>query len=135
MGCELGQRRCWPELLGRPLVVLILTAVPAGLRGHVTLWLLEIAPGVFVGSVPRRVRDELWARVVELLREGRALMVESARNEQRLEFRVHGHDWEPVDFDGLELIRRPSAPSSRYGGSKTGWSKASRLRRSSRTRK
>ena len=83
------------------MVVLVLTAVPAGLRGHVTRWLLEISPGVFVGALPRRVRDELWDRVIELCRDGRAVMVESARTEQGLAFRVHRPDWEPVDLDGL----------------------------------
>lgn len=115
------------------MVVLVLTAVPAGLRGHVTRWLLEIAPGVFVGHVPRRVRDELWDRVVELCKDGRAIMVESARTEQRLFFRVHRHDWEPVDFDGLELVRRPAAPAARYTGMRKGWSNASKWQRARRT--
>lgn len=109
--------------------MLILTAVPAGLRGHVTRWLLEIAPGVFVGALPRRVRDEVWDRVVDLSRDGRAIMVESARNEQRLTFRVHRHEWEPVDLDGLLLMQRPAAPGASYAHARTGWSKASKWRR------
>ncbi|MCQ8210670.1 type I-E CRISPR-associated endoribonuclease Cas2e, partial [Cutibacterium acnes subsp. acnes] len=44
------------------MTVLVLTACPAGLRGHLTRWLLEISPGVFVGHVPTRVRDALWDR-------------------------------------------------------------------------
>ena len=32
------------------MVVIVLTACPAGLRGHLTRWLLEISPGVFVGK-------------------------------------------------------------------------------------
>ena len=110
------------------MVVLVLTAVPAGLRGHVTRWLLEIAPGVYVGYASRRVKDELWARVVELCKDGRAVMVEAARNEQHLDFRTHRHDWDPVDFDGLTLIRRPAAPSGRYTGMRRGWSNAAKYR-------
>ena len=110
------------------MVVLVLTAVPAGLRGHVTRWLLEISPGVFVGAIPRRVRDLLWDRVVELCRDGRAVMVEVARTEQRLAFRVHRADWEPVDLDGLQLVRRPAAPSSAHAAPR-GWSNASKWRR------
>lgn len=116
------------------MVVLILTAVPQGLRGHLTRWLLEISPGVFVGHIPLRVRDELWQRVVDQCRDGRAIMVESARTEQRLSFRVHKHDWEPVDLDGLQLMRRPAAPSARYVGGRTGWSNASRWRHASRSK-
>jgi CRISPR-associated protein Cas2 len=33
-------------------------------------------------------------------------MAYSTRNEQRLAFEVHGHDWTPVDFDGVTLMRR-----------------------------
>lgn len=110
------------------MVVLVLTACPAGLRGHLTRWLLEIAPGVFVGHLPRKVRDEIWLRVVDLCKDGRAIMVESVRGEQHFDFRVHRHDWEPVDFDGIDLIRRPSTPSGRYTGMRSGWSNAGKRR-------
>lgn len=43
------------------MIVLVLSAVPEGLRGHVTRWLMEISPG-------------------------RAVMVYRARNEQGLAF-------------------------------------------------
>ncbi|WP_370890671.1 type I-E CRISPR-associated endoribonuclease Cas2e [Janibacter sp. GXQ6167] len=88
------------------MVVLVLTAVPPGLRGHLTRWLLEIAPGVFVGRLGRRVRDELWDRVLEHSGEGRALMVYNAIGEQGLTFVTHNHDWTPVDLDGVQLMRR-----------------------------
>lgn len=89
------------------MTVLVLTAVPPSLRGVLTRWLFEIAPGVFVGHVSARVRDLLWSRVVDGIGRGRAILVFSARNEQRLSFRVHGHEWRPVDYEGLELIERP----------------------------
>lgn len=89
------------------MTVLVLTAVPAGLRGVLTRWLFEIAPGVFVGRVSARIRELLWQRVIEGVGRGRAIMVQSQRNEQGLGFRVHGHDWEPVDFEGINLMLRP----------------------------
>ncbi len=92
------------------MTVVVLTAVPPGLRGHLTRWLLEISPGVYVGQVPARVRDLMWDRVVEFVDDGRALMVYSTRGEQRLAFRVHGHEWSPVDFDGITLMRRKTVP-------------------------
>lgn len=117
------------------MVVVVLTACPAGLRGHLTRWLLEVAPGVFVGKVSARVRDELWLRVLELVKDGRALMVHSRRGEQGLSFRVHQHDWEPCDFDGITLIRRPS-DSAGTAPMRPGWSRASRIRKAaSRTPK
>jgi CRISPR-associated protein Cas2 len=113
------------------VVVLVLTACPAGLRGHVTRWLLEISAGVFVGHVSARVRDELWLQVLDYVKDGKALLIYTARNEQRLAFRVHRHDWDVVDLDGLELIRRPveQRPPER----RVGWSKASRYRTAARS--
>ncbi|MFE9328118.1 type I-E CRISPR-associated endoribonuclease Cas2e [Nocardia sp. NPDC052278] len=89
---------------------MVLTAVPPGLRGHLTRWLLEISPGVFVGNISPRVRELMWQRIIEFVADGRALMVHSARNEQRLAFKVHGHDWTPVDHDGLTLMGRTTVP-------------------------
>lgn len=117
-------------------MVLVLTACPPKLRGSLTRWLMEISAGVYVGSVSRRVREMLWLRVAEEMHTGRAIMVHSARNEQKLEFKVHGHDWHPVDFDGLMLMMRPSpeqtqkgAPTTPGGRPSTGWSKAARRRK------
>ena len=116
------------------MVVIILSACPVGLRGHLTRWLLEIAPGVFVGTVTARIRESLWEQVVELSKDGRALMVYPVRGEQRFTFRVHRHEWEPVDLDGLWLIQRPSeADSARYAP-RGGWSKAARRRRAGKRR-
>lgn len=114
------------------MVVLIVTACPAGLRGHLTRWLLEISPGVFVGVLPRRVRDLVWVRVKDLVKDGRAIMAFPAQNEQRLQFLVHRYDWEPVDVDGITLVRRPHTGEALDSAAKprAGWSKASRYRKS-----
>jgi CRISPR-associated protein Cas2 len=91
------------------VIVLVLTAVPPGLRGDLTRWLLEVAPGVFVGRVSRRVRDQLWQRVTAGVREGSAtLIVHAAHREQRYELFTVGRDrWVPVDVEGLTVIQRP----------------------------
>lgn len=114
------------------MVVIVLTACPAGLRGHLTRWLLEIGPGIFVGVLTTRVRELMWDRVVELAKDGRAIMVHSTRGEQRLGFKVHRHEWEPVDVDGIYLMRRPSSAPVAEVGARPGWSKASKYRRSRR---
>lgn len=92
------------------MIVLVLTAVPAGLRGDLTRWLLEIAPGVFTGKVSRRVRDKLWDRVTRGLKDGSAVLVITAHDrEQCYEILTAGKDrWIPADFDGLTLIRKPA---------------------------
>ncbi|MDK8718626.1 type I-E CRISPR-associated endoribonuclease Cas2e [Corynebacterium pseudodiphtheriticum] len=110
------------------MIVLIVTACPAGLRGDLTKWLTEVSPGVFVGTPSARIRELLWARTVELCKDGRALLVQAAKNEQGMEFRTHRHDWEPTDFDGLTLFMRPK--TRKPGPRRTGWSNARRQRRS-----
>jgi len=117
------------------MVVLVLSACPPGLRGYLTRWLMEISAGVFVGRVSKRVRELMWERTIGMVKGGRAIMVFSARNEQGLEFLVHGHHWEPVDFDGISLMMRPHDPDlTPAGGSppRTGWSKAAQRRRAPR---
>lgn len=89
------------------MIVLVLSAVPDGLRGHVTRWLLEISPGVFVGTLNARVRERLWKKVTETMGKGRAIMVHRARNEQGLSFLTWGDPWVPTDFEGLTLMIRP----------------------------
>jgi len=112
------------------VIVLVLTACPEGLRGHLTRWLLEVSAGVFVGKVSARVRDELWDRVVELSGRGRAVMAHTARTEQGFALRSHGHHWEPVDIEGLTLMLRPhGAESGDPSAPVAGWSHAGRRRR------
>lgn len=110
------------------MVVIVLTACPAGLRGHLTRWLLEISPGVFVGKVSNRLRDELWEQVLEHCKSGKAFLVEPAQTEQGYRFRTHRHDWEPVELDGLQFILRPNE-APRNAGLRRGYSKAAQYRR------
>ncbi|WP_433264919.1 type I-E CRISPR-associated endoribonuclease Cas2e [Actinosynnema sp. CS-041913] len=114
------------------MTVLVVAACPVGLRGHLTRWLLEISPGVFVGTINARVRKLVWLRVIEMVRTGRAIMVHRADNEQGLDFTVHDHNWKPVDFEGIQLMLRPNHDPSDDTASATpakGWSNAGRRRR------
>lgn len=111
------------------MLVIILTACPPGLRGYLTQWLLEIAAGVYVGHVSARVRDRLWACVLDMAGPGRALMVFQVRGEQRLSFKVHDHHWTPIDMDGVTLMRRPAESPPTNPSMPAGWSKAAKRRR------
>lgn len=113
------------------MIVVVLTVSPPRLRGHLTRWLLEISPGVYVGKVSARVRELLWKQILDNIGGGRAVMVYPTDNEQGMTFKVHGQEWQPVDFDGLELIMRPNTNQKQRdnGKRKTGWSKAARYRR------
>jgi CRISPR-associated protein Cas2 len=99
------------------VIVIVLTAVPLGLRGDLSRWLLEVAPGVFTGRVSRRVRDRLWDRVRAGVRDGSAVLIAASSNrEQGYEIMTCGNDrWIPADFDGLTLIRKPGRATARGG--------------------
>lgn len=117
------------------MIVVVLSKVPGGLRGHLTRWLMEVAAGVYVGRVSARVREELWGIILDMIGDGTALMVVAARNEQGLEIRNHHHAWTPEDFEGITLMRRPSASADVPGSGRTPVSKAARFRRLRANRK
>ncbi|MDO5671272.1 MAG: type I-E CRISPR-associated endoribonuclease Cas2e [Actinomycetaceae bacterium] len=87
--------------------VIVLKAADEGLRGHLTRWMVEVSAGVYVGQLRRRIRDAIWSTLESGIREGQAIMVEPAGNEQGWAIRTAGVDrWAPVDFDGLILMAR-----------------------------
>lgn len=108
------------------MTVIVLTSCPAGVKGDLSRWLLEIAPGVFVGRISARLRERLWARIINMLRDGRAIMVYPARNEQHYSFKTFQPDWQVVDCEGVELVKRPHGTdgASLVGTSGKGWSNA-----------
>lgn len=108
------------------MVVLSLTDVPQSLRGDLSKWMTEINTGVFVGSFGARVRDELWERVCENIKNGKATMVYSVRGEQGMDFRVHNTTWKPVDYDGIKLIKKVFNPTNTLT---PGFSKAAKYRK------
>lgn len=91
---------------------------------------------MYVGNVNSRVREAIWQRVCENLKNGRATMVFSTNNEQRMDFRVHNTSWKPVDYEGIQLIRRP-LPSSLEAEEtlKPGFSKAAKRQMADRKRR
>jgi CRISPR-associated protein Cas2 len=113
------------------VTVIVLTNCPASLRGLLTRWLLEIAPGVFVGNPSARIRDVLWEEVRGYAGQGRALMAHTTNSEQGYTFRTFDHAWRPVDHEGLTLIQRPGEGSEGSDSSslRPGWSKAAKRRR------
>ena len=89
------------------MIVIMLSDCPPKVRGDLSKWLCEINTGVFVGNVSGRGREEVWQRICENIKSGQATMVFSAPGEQKMDFRVHNTTWEPVDLDGIKLMRRP----------------------------
>lgn len=112
------------------MTVVVLTNCPAGLRGFLSRWLMEISAGVFIGNPSRRIREALWSEVKEYAGNGRALLAYSDGSEQGFAFETFEHHWEPVEHEGLVLMHRPKrAVTENKRSPKSGWSKASKRRR------
>ena len=118
------------------MVVITLSECPSSLKGDLSKWLLEINPGVYVGNINPRVRENLWDRICESIKTGKATMAFSARNEQHLGFMVHNAEWEPIDFDGIKLVLRPSPARAKSKSKlKLGYSNARKYRTAKRMAK
>lgn len=88
------------------MIVISTTAIPDHVGGALSRWLIEPCPGLFVGTVSARVRDELWAAVSASVGDGMAVLIHPADNEQGFAMRTSGQRRRHVvDFDGLQLIR------------------------------
>lgn len=61
-----------------PFTVITLKKVPPSLRGDLTKWMQEIATGVYVGNFNSKVRENLWKRVIDNVKEGEATICYSA---------------------------------------------------------
>ena len=87
------------------MVVLATTAVPDHLRGALSRWMIEVTPGLFVGTLSARVRDELWAAASDVIGDGAAVLIHPDNTEQGYTLRSVGERRRrPVDFDGLTLV-------------------------------
>ena len=86
-------------------MVIVVENAPARLRGRLAVWLLEIRAGVYLGHYSKRVRERIWADVVELISDGDAVMAWSAPSDQGFDFATTGRNRRmPVNFDGLKLV-------------------------------
>lgn len=108
------------------MIVITMTNCPPKLRGDLTKWLCEINTGVYVGQVSARVREALWSRVCQNIKDGQATMAYSFANEQHLEFRTHNTSWRIRDFDGIKLMLRPNSPEQSSKELQKGFSNASK---------
>ncbi|MDG4768622.1 type I-E CRISPR-associated endoribonuclease Cas2e [Solwaraspora sp. WMMD406] len=87
------------------MVVLATTAVPDHLRGALSRWMMEVTPGMFVGTLSAKVRDELWKAASAVVGDGAAVLIHPDNTEQGFTLRTAGERRRrPIDFDGLTLV-------------------------------
>ena len=88
------------------MLVIAVNNAPPRLRGRLTVWLLEVRAGVYVGNYSRRIREMIWAQVFGDLDDGDAVLIWSAPNESGFEFETCGKNRRmPFDKDGLKLVQ------------------------------
>lgn len=120
------------------MVILSISSCPPSLRGDLSKWLNEINTGVYIGKLSARVREELWKRICENIKDGQATMVFSASNAQGYAILVHNTAWKPVDYDGITLMKRPLKPETELPAQdelKEGFSKAAKYEKAKRIKK
>ncbi len=88
--------------------------VPASLRGELTRWMLQLKPGVFLGTLTSLVGEKLWNKIKEKQKDGGAVWVKATKNEQKFKLMTTGKThWQITDFEGLQLITHPYKKSKR----------------------
>lgn len=93
------------------MIVIVLENAPPRLRGRLSLWFAEVRAGVYVGVYNKRTRERIWEEVRAMIGDGSAVIAWDASTDSGFEFECIGANRrEPVDFDGLTLVRfRPEA--------------------------
>jgi len=87
------------------MLVIVVENVPHRLRGRLAVWLIEIRAGVYVGDLSAKVREMIWAQIVDGIEEGNAIMTWSTNTESGFDFVTLGKNRRlPVEFDGLKLV-------------------------------
>ena len=87
------------------MMVIVVENAPPRLRGRLSLWLAEVRAGVYVGIYNARVRERIWDEV-KVIEGGNAVIAWSAPTDSGFAFEAVGENRrEPVDFDGLTLVR------------------------------
>lgn len=86
-------------------LMLVAENVPPKLRGRLSLWLLEVRAGVYVGNVSTKVREMLWDQVCQLSSKGNAVIAWQTHNANGFSFQTFGGNRrKPVDADGMLLV-------------------------------
>lgn len=97
------------------MMVIVVENAPPRLRGRLSLWLAEVRAGVYVGVYDRRTRERIWEETRIMIGEGSAVIAWAAPTDSGFAFEAIGSNRrEPIDFDGLTLVRikPPSAETA-----------------------
>lgn len=87
------------------MTVVVTENVPPRLRGRLSVWLLQIRAGVYIGDVSKRIREMIWQQCETFVDEGNIVMAWSTNTESGFDFQTLGENRRiPVELDGLRLV-------------------------------
>lgn len=115
-----------------PFTVITLKKVPQALRGDLTKWMQEITTGVYIGNFKTKVREKLWKRVKENVKDGEATLSFSYRNELGYQFDTHNTSFSNIDMEGIPLVFIPNENIDEKREIKHGFSNAAKFRNAKR---
>ncbi len=86
-------------------VVVQAKAVPDHVKGYTSRFLVEVTSSLYVGTMSRKVADELWEVLKQYCADGGVAMVLSnAKSEQGYDVRLAGEQLARIgDFAGFQL--------------------------------
>jgi CRISPR-associated protein Cas2 len=88
------------------MMVIVAENAPPRLRGRLSLWLAEVRAGVYVGVYSAKTRERIWQETINMIGDGSACLIWSAPTDSGFAFEAVGQNRrEPVDFDGLMLVK------------------------------
>lgn len=86
--------------------VLDLVGACEQVNGRLQRRMLELRPGLFVGNLPVKIRDEIWMMILEDRAILSGIMIYPSRQEGGYALRSMGaRRREPVEHDGVWLMR------------------------------
>ncbi len=104
------------------MCIISTTAVPDHVEGALRRWMIEPMPGLFVGAISARIRDQLWELVAESVQDGAAVLIRSNKSEQNFLMETAGERRRSLDdFDGLTLVRFRGNQSDLQSDSAVPW--------------
>ena len=115
-----------------PFTVITLKRVPQALRGDLTKWMQEITTGVYIGNFNTKVREKLWKRVRDNVKDGEATISFAYRNELGYQFDTHNTGFSNIDMDGIPLVFIPNVGADEHKEVKYGFSNAAKFRNARR---
>jgi CRISPR-associated protein Cas2 len=87
-------------------MVIVVENAPPRLRGRLALWLAEVRAGVYVGVYNPKTRERIWRETCCMIGGGSACIAWAVPTDSGFTFASVGPNRrEPIDFDGLTLVR------------------------------